>query len=158
NAELAQLTGLASIEIGNYGGHARLFKVGEADQAKVLSKYIEPPAPPKGKKGKKNKQSEAVPEAPPPPVLLDNYIATGTESCAVLKTATGHWLFVSANMADLYADMLKVSGKGHDALPVYGYVNEGILPLLVFKAPADLPLPGCEEGYFREPAARGAAR
>ena|GEM_PF-2128962 len=156
NAELAQLTGLASLEIGNYGGHARLFKVGEADRAKVLSKYIEPPAPPKGKKGKKNKPGETEPEIPPPPVLLDNYIATGTESCAVLKTATGHWLVVSANMADLYADMLKLSGKGRDALPVYGYVNEGILPLLVFKAPADLPLPDCEEGYFREPIERGA--
>jgi hypothetical protein len=158
NAELAQLTGLASIEVGNYGGHARLFKVGAADQARVFSKYIEPPAPSKDKKRKKNKPDETAPEAPPPPVLLDNYLSTGAESCAVLKTATGHWLFVSANMADLYADMLKLSGKGHDALPVYGYVNEGILPLLVFKAPADLPVPSCEEGYFREPLLRGAVR
>ena len=67
----------------------------------------------------------------------------------MVKTATGTWLFVSANMADLYADMLKISGKGDKQIPVYGYVNEGVLPLLVFKAPADMPLPTCEEGYFR---------
>ena len=91
----------------------------------------------------------------PIPVQLDNYIQTGKESCAVVKTATGTWLFVSANMADLYADMLKIAGRGKEAVPVYGYVNEGVLPLLVFKAPAAMPLPTCEEGFFRTPVAGG---
>ena len=147
NAELAKLTGIGSLQIDtSYGGQARLFKVGPADRSKVLSRYIEPPVPVKVKKG------QAPPPGPAPdpiPVQLDNYIETGKESCAVVKTATGQWLFVSVNMADLYADMLKISGKGKEAAPVYGYVNEGVLPLLVFKAPADLALPTCEEGYFR---------
>ncbi|MBL7132462.1 MAG: hypothetical protein ISS78_00045 [Phycisphaerae bacterium] len=153
NAELARLTGIDSFEIDiQYGGHARLFRVAQADRAKVLSRYIEPPVPVKVKKG----QAPPPDAPPPPPVQLDNYIETGKESCAVVKTATGQWLFVSANMADLYADMLKISGKGSKPLEVYGYVNEGILPLLVFKAPADLALPICEEGYFRTPAVGGA--
>jgi len=80
---------------------------------------------------------------------LDNYLPTSRESCAVLKTDTGQWLFVSVNMADLYADMLKISRRGDEPLEVYGYLNEGVLPLLVFKAPADMELPSCEEGYFR---------
>ena len=54
-------------------------------------------------------------------------------------------------MADIYADMPRISGKGNRPLEVYGYVNEGNLPLLVFKAPADMALPTCEEGFFREP-------
>lgn len=151
NAELAKLTGIGSLQIDVFGGQARLFKVAEADRSKVLSKYIEPPAPVKAKKG------EAPPPnaPPPPPVQLDNYIETGKESCAVVKTATGQWLFVSANMADLYADMLKISGQGGKPLAVYGYVNEGVLPLLVFKAPADMALPTCEEGYFRKVEQRG---
>ena len=155
NAEMARLTGIGSFEIDTkYGGHARLFRVAEADRSKVLSRYIEPPAPVQARKG------QAPPPGPAPapiPVQLDNYIETGKESCAVVKTATGQWLFVSANMADLYADMLKISGKGKEAVPVYGYVNEGVLPLLVFKAPADMALPACEEGYFRTPAAGGNA-
>jgi len=149
NAELAKLTGIDSFEIDvKYGGGARLFKVVEADRSKVLSKYIEPPVPVKVKKGK---APPAGPAPDPIPVQLDNYIQTGKESCAVVKTATGQWLFVSANMADLYADMLKISGKGNKPLGVYGYVNEGILPLLLVKAPADMALPTCEEGFFREP-------
>ena len=153
NAELAKLTGINSFEIVVFGGSQRLFKVAAADRSKVLSKYIEPPKPVKAKKG-----GAPPPGAPPPPpVQLDNYIKMGAESCAVVKTATGTWLFVSANMADLYADMLKISGKGKEAVPVYGYVNEGVLPLLVFKAPAAMPLPTCEEGFFRTPVAGGKA-
>ncbi len=159
NAELAKLTGLDSFQIDTgYGGHARLFKVAPADRAKVLSPYIEPPVPAKPVKLKKGRDA-----APPPapsaeplqeadatiPVKLDNFIATGKESCAAVRTATGCWLFVSANMADLYADMFKISGKPGKSLEIYGYVNEDTLPLLVFKAPADLLLPPCEEGFFR---------
>lgn len=147
NAELVQLTGIGSFEIDiTYGGGARLLKVAGADRSRVLSTYIEPPVPVKVKKG----QTPPPGPAPEPiPVQLDNYIETGKESCAVVQTAAGQWLFVSANVADLYADMLKISGKGREAVPVYGYVNEGVLPLLVFKAPAGLALPTCEEGYFR---------
>jgi hypothetical protein len=156
NAELARLTGIGSFEIDTeYGGHARLFKVAGTDRSKVISKYIEPPAVPV-----KVKKGQTPPPGPAPdaiPVQLDNYIETGKESCAVVKTAAGQWLFVSANMADLYADMLKISGKGTKPLEVYGYVNEGILPLLVFRAPADMALPICEEGYFRTPLAGGKA-
>lgn len=151
NAELAKLTGIGSFETVVFGGSQRLFKVAEADRSKVLSTYIDPPKPWKGKRGE-TPPSDAP---PPPPVQLDNYIHCGKESCAVMKTATGTWLFVSANMADLYADMGKISGKGGKPLEVYGYVNEGILPLVVFKGPADMPLPSCEEAYFRTPAAKG---
>jgi len=151
NAELARLTGIGSFEIDTrYGGDARLFRVGEADRPKLLSTYIEPPVPVRVRKGK------APPPGPAPapiPVQLDNYIKTGKESCAVMKTATGLWLFVSANMADLYADMPTIAGRGDSPLAAYGYVNEGILPLVVIKAPADMALPPCEEGFFREPAA-----
>ncbi len=150
DAELAELTGIASFEIDTkHGGHSRLFKVAAADRARVLSTYIEPSVPVKAAKGKGAATGVPAGAPGPTPVQLDNYIDTGKESCTVVKTSTGQWLFVSANMADLYADMLKISGRGDKPLEVCGYVNEDVLPLLVFKAPPDMPLPGCEEGYFR---------
>lgn len=159
HAELAMLTGVDSMEIDiQYGGQARLLRVAQADRPKVLSTYIQPPVPVKIKKGQAPSPGAAPASVP---VQLDNYLDTARESCAVVKTATGTWLMVSANMADLYADMLTISGKGDTSVPVYGYVNEGVLPLLVFKAPADGGLPTCEEGFFRVPQAEpatGAAR
>jgi hypothetical protein len=67
----------------------------------------------------------------------------------VLKTATGQWLLVKKELADVYVDMLKLSGRGNQPLPVYGVVNRDVLPLLLIKAPADMAVPSCEEGYFR---------
>jgi hypothetical protein len=153
DAELAKLTGIDSVHMVQQSGNARLFTVAPSDRTRVLSKYIEPPAPAKAKKGAVV-PAEAAEELLQPasaaiPIQLDNYIATTKESCAVLKTATGQWLFVSANMADLYADMTKISGQDGEPLEIFGFVNEGILPLLVFRAPANAPLPATEEGYFR---------
>lgn len=161
-AELAKLTGVDSIETDTrQGWNKRLFRVGvPADRAKVLSRYIDPPPPPPRTKDKARKRRARAStdkakdtEVKPLPVQLDNLIDTSTESCAVLRTATAQWLFVKANVVDLYVDMLKISGRAGKPLPVYGWVNEGVLPLLVIKAPPDMPMPVCEEGYFRAPAA-----
>jgi hypothetical protein len=127
NAELAQLTGIDSLEIDtSYGGSARLFRVAEADRSKVLSSYVVPPLPAKPSPAPAGGADGAGQIAEPPDAnrpKLDNFIRTTHESCAVLKTATGQWLFVSVNMADLYAEMLTISGRGAQPLELYGYVN-----------------------------------
>lgn len=148
NAELAKLTGIESFEIDATKGSTRLFKVADADRAKVLSPYAATAAPTTVPADDDLLKSDR----PVAAAQLDNVLVTNRESCAVLKTATGQWLFVSVNMADLYVDMLRMSGRGQAPLEVYGYVNEGTLPLLVIKAPPEAPLPVCEEGYFRTPA------
>jgi hypothetical protein len=129
NAELAQLTGLASFQMDAQAKTTyRLYKVAEKDRNKVLSPYVDQP-------DEKD-------------VQLNNLIALHTESAAVLRTATGHWLFVRPDLADVYVDMFQISGKASGPLPVHGYVLEGIRPLLVLKAPAELPVPKTERGYF----------
>ena len=130
NAELAKLTGIPSFEMdAPRKAKYRLYKVADADRPKVLSPCVAEP-------------SEKD-------VALNNLLALPTESCAVLRTATGHWLFVRPDLADVYVDMLALSGKGREPLPAYGYVLEGVRPLLVLKAPADLSAPAHELGYFR---------
>jgi hypothetical protein len=110
--------------------------VAPQDVAKVLSPYAAKPAAEETK--------------------LNNIMKVRGESCAVLKTPTGTWLLVKKELADVYVDMLKLSNKSDQPLPVYGYINRDILPLLLMKAPSDMPIPSCEEGFFRTPA--GAAR
>jgi len=39
-------------------------------------------------------------------------------------------------------------------LPVYGYVLEEIRPLIVLRAPLEIPVPRSELGYFRQEGAR----
>ena len=70
----------------------------------------------------------------------------------MLRTATGHWLFVRPDLADLYVEMLTTGDKPAAPLPVYGYVLEGVRPLIVLRAPPDLPVPVNELGYFRRAA------
>lgn len=127
---LAELTGVASFEMQAVKkSPSRLYMAGiPGDMKKILSPCID-------------KTDDAD-------TALNNHIVTHKESCAVFKTETGHWLFVKPDLADVYVDMLKISGRGKDALPVYGYVNEGILPLVVLKAPTELSVPSNERGYF----------
>ena len=40
-------------------------------------------------------------------------------------------------------------GRPGAPLPVYGYVLEGVRPLLVLRAPPELPVPANERGYFQ---------
>jgi len=77
---------------------------------------------------------------------LQSYLS---ESAAVLHTATGHWLLVTVEQVDLYVDILKTAAKPGPPLPAYGYVIEGLRPLVLIKAPPDLPVPSHELGYFR---------
>jgi hypothetical protein len=129
NASLAKLTGIPSFEMEAPKGHpGRLYKAATADRDRILSPRLD--------------ASSLEDKA------LNNHIAVHRESCAVLKTATGHWLFVKPDVADLYVDMERLSGRGTAPLPVYGYVNEGILPLLVIRAPAGLDVPSNERAYF----------
>jgi len=133
DAELAKLTGIASFRMYAPKQAAfRLYTVAEADVAKVLSPYTTA----------KDEQDKA----------LNNLIALHTESAAVLRTAAGHWLFVRPDLADLYADMLRISGKPGLPLPVYGYVLDGVCPLIILRAPDGMPVPADELGYFRPPA------
>jgi hypothetical protein len=48
----------------------------------------------------------------------------------------------------VYVEMLSVRGKG-PPLEVAGWLNEGVCPLLVLRAPPDIAVPGNEVGYFR---------
>jgi hypothetical protein len=141
DADLAKLTGVPSVKIeGDRAAkedECRSWAVAAGDAAKVLSPYVAKPA-----------EKETA---------LNNVIKIRSESCAVLKTATGQWLLVKKELADVYVDMLKLSGKGNQPLPVYGYVNWDVLPLVLIKAPVELLVPSCEEGYFRTPAAAGPA-
>lgn len=67
---------------------------------------------------------------------------------AGLHTATGHWLTVRPEVADVYVEMLPARGKGAP-LEVAGWLNEGVCPLLVLRAPPELPVPANEIGHFR---------
>ena len=139
DADLAKLTGIPSVKItGDRSAkqdECRAWAVDAGDAAKVSSPYAAQPA-----------EKETA---------LNNILKMQSESCAVLKTATGQWLLVKKELADVYVDMLKISGKGDQPLPVYGYVNRDVLPLLLVKAPAEMAVPACEEGYFRTPRASG---
>jgi hypothetical protein len=79
---------------------------------------------------------------------LNNVLSLATESCAVLRTATGHWLIVRPEVAEVYVEMLTLRGRGAP-LEVAGWLNEGVCPLLVLRAPPDLAVPLNEVGYFR---------
>jgi len=130
DAELAKLTGLASFKMdAQRNTDYRLYTVAGADRANVLSPYVAA-----------GDDSDTE---------LNNLLSLHTESCAVLRTATGHWLFMRPDLADLYVDMRKVSGAGEEPLPVYGYVLEGVRPLIVLRAPPEMPVPRSELGYFR---------
>jgi hypothetical protein len=132
DAELAKLTGLPSFRTDAPPRKAyRLFGVGADDTAKVSS--------PLAAEGGESDRA------------LNSLLSLPTESAAVLRTATGHWLFVRPDLADVYADLPRVSGRGGPPLPACGYVLEGTGPLLVFRAPPGMPVPPNEIGYFRAP-------
>ena len=132
DTELAKLTGLASFKMdAKKDADYRLYTVAEADRGKVLSPYVAA-----------GNESDTA---------LNNLLSLHTESCAVVRTAAGHWLFVRPDLADLYVDMHKVSGRGGEPLPAYGYVLECIRPIIVLRAPPEMPVPRSELGYFREP-------
>ena len=129
-AELAGMTGLASLEIaGDRAERHRLFRVGADDRARVRSPL-----------------AIAGDDAD---TRVDNLLSLATESCAVLVTATGHWLFVRPDLADLYVEMGRISGRGGKPLEVHGWINQGIRPLVVLRADAALAVPESELGYFR---------
>jgi len=129
NAELAKLTGITSLEIqAPKRKPYTLFKVAQNERAKLSSKYID--------------------EADLKDVGLNNQIMMAKESAAVVRTATGQWLFVKVDLADVYVDMLKLSGRSDRPLPAYGYILDGQRPLIVIKAPGSLPAPANELGYF----------
>ena len=107
----------------------RLFYVADGDRGRVLSPYTTTPS-----------ETDTT---------LNNLLSLHTESGAVLRTATGHWLFVRPDVVDLYVEMAKIAGRPGAALPVYGYVLEGVRPLLVLRVPPEQPVPAHELGYFR---------
>lgn len=126
---LAQLSGLATLQLtADRRSKLRHFTVADADRSKLLSPYA----------------ASAVEND----TAINNTLALNTESCAVLKTATGHWLIVRPEVAEVYVNMLASRGRGQP-LPAVGWIDEGVRPLLVFRAPADLAVPGSEIGYFR---------
>ena len=127
--EMAELTGLSSLKfVADRGVRFRQFTLSDSDQIKLRSPY-----------------SATADEKD---AALNNVLSLATESCAVLRTATGHWLVVRPEIADVYVEMLSRRGKG-PPLPVAGWLNEGVCPLLVLRAPPELPVPAHEIDYFR---------
>lgn len=128
-SELAQLTGLPSLKIAADKKTVwRHFTVADADREKVLSPYVATGA-----------EDDSVP---------NNLLSLATESCAVLKTATGHWFVVRPEVADVYVQMLSRAGRG-EPLTAAGWINEGVRPLVVLHAPTTLTVPEREIDYFR---------
>ena len=127
--ELAQLTGLPSLQFAaDRKTKWRHFTVADADRPRLLSPCAATPG-----------ENDTA---------LNNLLALPTESCAVVRTATGHWLIVRPEVADVYVNMLTARGKGAP-LEAVGWLNEGVRPLLVFRAPPELEVPKSEIGYFR---------
>ena len=123
--ELAKLTGLPSLKFeAKPRTMWRHFTVATEDRAKVLSPYVDTP-----------KEDDRE---------LNNLLSLFTESAAVLQTATGHWLIVRPEVVDAYV----ACGKGAP-LEVAGWLNEGVCPLVVLRAPKELAVPKQEIGYFR---------
>lgn len=92
--------------------------------------------------------SPRIDKADPRETTLNNGCELHYESAAVLKTATGTWLFVKPQLVDVYVDMLKLRKHSTQMLPVCGYVLEGEKALIALKLP-DEPLPKNELGFFR---------
>lgn len=127
--ELAQLTGLASLQLAaDKKTNWRHFTVAESDRAKLFSPYVE-----------KSSDSDTAP---------NNLLSLVTESCATLRTTTGHWLIVRPEVADVYVKMVTRRGTG-EPLEAAGWINEGVRPLVVLKAPANVPSPEREIDFFR---------
>ncbi len=130
SGELAQLTGIRSFQMDAPKAKTyRLYQVADADRSQVQSPYTTATA-----------EDDRT---------LNNLLALHTESSAVFRTASGHWLFVRPDLADLYVNMFRIAGHSGEPLPVYGYVLEGVRPLIVLRAPPELPVPAHELGYFR---------
>jgi hypothetical protein len=128
-AELAQITGLPGLDIaGDRKSRSQHFIVPEAGRSLLRSPYV---------------ATAAANDTTP-----NNLLSLATESCAVLRTPAATWLIVRPEVVDVYVTMLSQRGKGAD-LEVAGWINEGVCPLLVLRAPADLPMPATEIGYFR---------
>ena len=124
--ELAQLTGVPSLKlVAESKTKWRQLKVDDADRAMVHSPYTA--------------------DANDKDTNLNNVLALATESCAVLATKTGTWFVVRPEVAEVYVQKV---GK-RKPLEAAGWLNEGVRPLLVFRGPADLQLPGKEIGLFR---------
>jgi hypothetical protein len=128
-AELAKLTGLPGLKfIADPKQRWRQFTLGDLDRMSLRSHY-----------------SASADERD---TALNNVLSLATESCAVLRTATGHWLIVRPEVADVFVAMLSSRGKGAP-LEVAGWLNEGVCPLIVLRAPPELPVPAREIDYFR---------
>jgi hypothetical protein len=126
---LAALTGLNGLKfVANKGVRWRQFTVSEMDHFRLRSPYR--------------------PSADEKDTELNNVLSLGTESCAVLRTPTGHWLIVRPEVVDAYVGMLSRRGRGPPLL-VAGWLNDGVCPLLVLRAPPELPVPRREIDYFR---------
>lgn len=129
-AELAKLTGLPSLKL-----HAerkttwRHLTVSESDREKLKSPYLV-----------KADESD---------VALNNFLNLKQEASSVLRTETGHWLIVRPEVAEVFVRMGSIARRDVPELEVVGWMNEGVRPLLVLRAPPDTAVPEHEIGYFR---------
>jgi hypothetical protein len=127
--DLAKLTGLPGLKfIAERKNRWRQFTVPDSQRALLRSPYSA--------------------TADDKDTALNNVLSLATESCAVLSTATGHWIIVRPEVADVYVEMRSLRRIGAP-LEVAGWLNEGVCPLLVLRAPPDLVVPATEAGYFR---------
>ncbi|MBI1371497.1 MAG: hypothetical protein GC159_01865 [Phycisphaera sp.] len=128
--ELAQLTGLPSLGIvAPRTPNFRHFTVDAADRDKVTSPYAD--------------KTDIADTAP------NNLLNVHGESCAVLRTATGTWLIVRPEVADVYAALPTFRDATAAPLQAAGWINDGVCPLVVFRAPNELNVPKREIDWFR---------
>jgi hypothetical protein len=133
NPELAKLTGIPSLAMDAPKAKTwRFYTAGEADRARIRSPQAAAPS-----------END---------IALNNLVSLRTESAAVLRTATGHWIFVRPDLADVYVAMNAIAGRPGGPLPAYGHILEGVRPMIVLRAPPEMPVPASEIGYFRTPA------
>ncbi len=129
DAELRTLTGLDDLEIlSEKKNEFTFFKTNSKDQV----------------------SSPLVTECVPNDGSLNNCLSMSENSAAVLRTRTGHFLFVKPDLADVYVDMGSFTESVEKPLPVCGYVLKGLKPLIVVKAPTGKPVPENELGYFHD--------
>jgi hypothetical protein len=127
---LATLTGLPSLRFAPPSRKERYrhFTVASEDRSKILSPYVA--------------------EATSDDRRLNNLLSVMTESAAVLRTQSGHWLIVRPETVDAFVRMRILRDQG-PALRVAGWINEEVCPLVVLEVPESVAVPATEIEYFR---------
>lgn len=84
--------------------------------------------------------------------IPSNCIDRNVNNVAVIKIPSGHWLFVKAELMELFCDMPRQADydirAGQNWLPLYGFYSVDGVGMVLIKAPASLPVVESEMQYF----------